>query len=113
MWGFALKTALINSRFSRPSILLVSSFQLHYVSTNLQVMRMERVTILEASKTESESFDGRSTLTQRFFFQQRQRYINLIAVEMKLHMILIQGEHLLLCKQKVEYSIAEYIFLRY
>lgn len=76
-------------------------------------MRMERVTILEASKTESESFDGRSTLTQRFFFQQRQRYINLIAVEMKLHMILIQGEYLLLCKQKVEYSIAEYIFLRY
>lgn len=74
-------------------------------------MRMERVTILEASKTESESFDGRSTLTQRFFFQQLQRYINLIAVEMKLHMILIQGEHLLLCKQKVE--IAEYIFLRY
>lgn len=77
-------------------------------------MRMERVTILEASKTESESFDGRTTLTQRFFFfQQLQRYINLIAVEMKLHMILIQGEHLLLCKQKVEYSIAEYIFLRY
>ena len=77
---------------------------------------MERVTILEATlrnKLSNKSFDGWTTNVTFFFPQQLGRCINLIAVEMKLHKILIQEEHLLLCKYKVEYSIAEYIFLGY